>query len=99
MLSLDFGNLVFFMVVMSGVWVFIFKYKHLLNVLLGLEFIMLGIFGSLSMKASMAGLEVYFVMFFLILAACEGALGLSLLVSVVRSHGNDYFSSFSVLSC
>nr|CDN85568.1 NADH dehydrogenase subunit 4L [Geocharax gracilis] len=99
MLSLDFGNLVFFMMVMSGVWVFIFKYKHLLNVLLGLEFIMLGIFGSLSMEASMVGLEVYFVMFFLILAACEGAVGLSLLVSVVRSHGNDYFSSFSVLSC
>nr|YP_009262403.1 NADH dehydrogenase subunit 4L [Gramastacus insolitus]ANI86979.1 NADH dehydrogenase subunit 4L [Gramastacus insolitus] len=99
MLSLSFSSFVFFVMAMSGFSVFIFSYKHLLNVLLGLEFIMLSIFGSLSMVMSGVSLEVYFVMFFLIMAACEGALGLSLLVSIVRSHGNDYFSSFGVLSC
>nr|YP_009108335.1 NADH dehydrogenase subunit 4L [Tenuibranchiurus glypticus]AIU94546.1 NADH dehydrogenase subunit 4L [Tenuibranchiurus glypticus] len=99
MSSLSLSGFVFFMMVMSGLSVYIFKYKHLLNVLLGLEFIMLGVFGGLSVSLSVVSLEVYFVMFFLVMAACEGALGLSLLVSIVRSHGNDYFSSLSVLSC
>lgn len=45
------------------------------------------------------GGDLYFRLFFLTLAACEGALGLALLVSIVRTHGNDNFSSFSVLKC
>nr|YP_009116266.1 NADH dehydrogenase subunit 4L [Astacopsis gouldi]AJD22610.1 NADH dehydrogenase subunit 4L [Astacopsis gouldi] len=84
---------------MCGLGAFISKYKHLLNVLLGLEFMMLSVFGMISVSMTGAGSEVYFVMFFLVLVACEGALGLSLLVSIVRSHGNDYFSSFGVLMC
>nr|BBB16280.1 NADH dehydrogenase subunit 4L [Pagurus minutus] len=76
--------LVSFFMVFSGLWSFVSYRKHLLNTLLSLEFIMLGIF---------------FLLFFLTLAACEGALGLSLLVSIVRSHGNDYFNSFSTLGC
>jgi NADH-ubiquinone oxidoreductase chain 4L len=28
-----------------------------------------------------------------------GALGLSVLVSTIRSHGNDYFQSYSVVQC
>nr|YP_009002513.1 NADH dehydrogenase subunit 4L [Engaeus lyelli]CDL72552.1 NADH dehydrogenase subunit 4L [Engaeus lyelli] len=83
----------------SGLNAFIFSHKHLLSVLLGLEFLMLSIFGMLSLEATSVGQEAYFVMFFLIMAACEGTLGLSLLVSVVRSYGNDYYSSFGVLSC
>nr|YP_009233459.1 NADH dehydrogenase subunit 4L [Engaewa subcoerulea]AMB27352.1 NADH dehydrogenase subunit 4L [Engaewa subcoerulea] len=83
----------------SGLKAFILGHKHLLNVLLGLEFIMLSIFGIMSMGFVGVGLESYFVMFFLVVVACEGALGLSLLVSVVFSHGNDYFSSFGSLEC
>nr|ASS30685.1 NADH dehydrogenase subunit 4L [Lomis hirta] len=88
----------FFMVVM-GMCAFVSHRKHLLNTLLSLEFIMLGIFFFMSSHISMMGNEVYFVLFFLTLAVCEGALGLSLLVSIVRTHGNDFFNSFSSLSC
>ena len=45
------------------------------------------------------GLDLYFVLFFLTLAACEGALGLALLVCIVRSHGNDNFVGFNMLRC
>nr|YP_009045975.1 NADH dehydrogenase subunit 4L [Engaeus sericatus]CDR98471.1 NADH dehydrogenase subunit 4L [Engaeus sericatus] len=93
------SGLVFLFMAGSGFNAFIFEHKHLLSVLLGLEFMMLSIFGLLSVAITGVGLEAYFVMFFLVLAACEGALGLSLLVSIVRSHGGDYFSSFGVLSC
>nr|YP_009564032.1 NADH dehydrogenase subunit 4L [Ombrastacoides huonensis]QAX91382.1 NADH dehydrogenase subunit 4L [Ombrastacoides huonensis] len=82
-----------------GLKAFVSKHKHLLNVLLGLEFIMLSIFGVMSINTSSVGVEGYFVMMFLILVACEGALGLSLLVSIVRSHGSDYFKSFGMLMC
>uniref|UniRef100_A0A3Q2YWT0 NADH-ubiquinone oxidoreductase chain 4L n=1 Tax=Hippocampus comes TaxID=109280 RepID=A0A3Q2YWT0_HIPCM len=67
-----------------SLWVFVAKRKHLLNTLLRLEVL---------------GYESYFILFFLTLAACEGALGLALLVSIVRSHGNDCFRKFRVLQC
>jgi NADH-ubiquinone oxidoreductase chain 4L len=47
---------------------------------------------------------IYFVMFdsfysliYLIFTACEGALGLSILVIIRRTHGGDYFKSFNVI--
>nr|YP_009465612.1 NADH dehydrogenase subunit 4L [Sergia lucens]BBC69448.1 NADH dehydrogenase subunit 4L [Sergia lucens] len=85
--------------VISGLWVFVSKRKHLLNTLLSLEYVMLSIFWFMCLHVSLLGHESYFVLFFLTLAACEGALGLALLVSMVRTHGNDCFSSFSVLQC
>ena len=45
------------------------------------------------------GGDLYFRLFFLTMAACEGALGLALLVSIVRTHGNDNFRSFRALKC
>jgi NADH-ubiquinone oxidoreductase chain 4L len=36
-------------------------------------------------------------MLFLSIRVCEGALGLSILVSMMRTHGNDYFQTFNVL--
>nr|NP_694528.1 NADH dehydrogenase subunit 4L [Panulirus japonicus]BAC16325.1 NADH dehydrogenase subunit 4L [Panulirus japonicus] len=91
--------LVPFVVVFCGLSVFSSKRKHLLNVLLGLEFVMLGVFSALVYSLSALSGELYFVLFFLAMVACEGALGLSILVSIVRTHGNDYFNSFSFLQC
>nr|YP_011014489.1 NADH dehydrogenase subunit 4L [Scopimera longidactyla]WQA11155.1 NADH dehydrogenase subunit 4L [Scopimera longidactyla]BCD33132.1 NADH dehydrogenase subunit 4L [Scopimera globosa] len=85
--------------IFCGLSSFISYHKHLLNSLLSLEFMMLGIFWLLSLQMSTVGSEIYFGLFFLTLVVCEGALGLSLLVLIVRSHGNDYFKSFSVLLC
>nr|QFQ01327.1 NADH dehydrogenase subunit 4L [Acanthephyra smithi] len=82
-----------------GLWAFVGGRKHLLNTLLSLEYIMLSIFWFMVIMIVNLGGDSYFVLFFLTLAACEGALGLALLVSVVRTHGNDNFSSFSVLQC
>nr|UDF83726.1 NADH dehydrogenase subunit 4L [Vermiophis taishanensis] len=85
--------------VLVGIIVFISNYKHLLSMLLSLEFIMLGLFMMLFMFLSMMSYEWYFSMLFLVFSVCEGALGLSILVSMIRSHGNDYFQSFSILQC
>nr|YP_010385057.1 NADH dehydrogenase subunit 4L [Electrogena lateralis]UPL65067.1 NADH dehydrogenase subunit 4L [Electrogena lateralis] len=83
----------------SGVGVFVSKRKHLLATLLSLEFIVLSIYSLLFIYLISMGLEMYFTMVFLTFSVCEGALGLSILVSMIRTHGNDYFQSFSVLQC
>jgi len=40
----------------------------------------------------------FFCLFFLVFSVCEGLLGLSVLVYMIRSHCNDYFQSYSVFN-
>lgn len=87
------------LVIFTGVVVFISNRKHLLATLLRLEFIVLGIYTLLFIYLISLGLEIYFTIVFLTFAVCEGALGLSILVSIIRTHGNDYFQTFRVLQC
>nr|QOE17386.1 NADH dehydrogenase subunit 4L [Chelipoda sp. YD3012] len=82
-----------------GILVFVSNRKHLLSMLLSLEFIVLSLFFLLFIYLSYLGYESFFSMMFLTFSVCEGALGLSILVSMIRTHGNDYFQSFSVLQC
>nr|YP_010471460.1 NADH dehydrogenase subunit 4L [Brillia bifasciata]UVG40799.1 NADH dehydrogenase subunit 4L [Brillia bifasciata] len=83
----------------SGVVVFVSNRKHLLSVLLSLEFIVLSLFIFFFIFLSYMNFEFYFSLMFLVFSVCEGALGLSILVSMIRTHGNDYFNSFSLLMC
>nr|YP_009050448.1 NADH dehydrogenase subunit 4L [Paraglypturus tonganus (nomen nudum)]AIG22705.1 NADH dehydrogenase subunit 4L [Paraglypturus tonganus (nomen nudum)] len=85
--------------VFCGLFAFVSSRKHLLNTLLSLEFIMLNTFWFLMSCFSNMSKEIYLTLFFLTLVACEGALGLSLLVSIVRTHGNDCFKTFNSLQC
>nr|ALO70480.1 NADH deshydrogenase subunit 4L [Cryptopleurum minutum] len=82
---------------LMGILSFSFNRKHLLMLLLNLEFIVLSLYMSLFIYLSVYSYEFYFSMIFLTISVCEGALGLSILVSLVRTHGNDYFQSFNVL--
>nr|QJD07242.1 NADH dehydrogenase subunit 4L [Choroterpides apiculata (nomen nudum)] len=87
------------MVFIMGMWSFAMKRKHLLGMLLSLEFIMLSIYMILFLSLVLSNLDLYFLMMFLVMVVCEGALGLSILVSMIKTHGNDYFQSFSILQC
>nr|YP_009349996.1 NADH dehydrogenase subunit 4L [Hexacentrus unicolor]AQM40170.1 NADH dehydrogenase subunit 4L [Hexacentrus unicolor] len=95
--------LLYWMVVMfvflSGVWVFCSNRKHLLAMLLSLEFMVLSLFFMLYLYLHYYEFELFFSMVFLTFSVCEGALGLSVLVSMIRTHGNDFFQTFSVLQC
>nr|YP_010895206.1 NADH dehydrogenase subunit 4L [Nephrocerus lapponicus]WJW73745.1 NADH dehydrogenase subunit 4L [Nephrocerus lapponicus] len=84
---------------MIGFLIFVSNSKHLLSMLLSLEYIVLSLFMFLFMFLNMMNFESYFSMMFLTFSVCEGALGLSILVSMIRTHGNDYFQSFNVLQC
>nr|ARX95736.1 NADH dehydrogenase subunit 4L [Protochauliodes biconicus] len=91
----------YFYVIMfiSGVWVFVSKRKHLLLMLLSLEFIVISLFIMLVMYLLIYSYEFFFLMMFLTFSVCEGALGLGILVGMIRTHGNDYFHTFNILQC
>nr|ARH53697.1 NADH dehydrogenase subunit 4L [Adrastus rachifer] len=80
-----------------GLGIFCFKCKHLLLMLLSLEFIVLSLYFGLFICMMFYEYEYYFMMIFLTMSVCEGALGLSILVAMIRSYGNDYFQSFNIL--
>nr|YP_009093648.1 NADH dehydrogenase subunit 4L [Plutella xylostella]AEH05040.1 NADH dehydrogenase subunit 4L [Plutella xylostella]AIS35860.1 NADH dehydrogenase subunit 4L [Plutella xylostella] len=88
---------VFLIMFFIGNIIFVSKQKHLLIVLLSLEFIVLSIFFFLLIMLNFYFYDAYMLMVFLVFSVCEGALGLSILVSMIRTHGNDYFQSFNLL--
>nr|AVN67482.1 NADH dehydrogenase subunit 4L [Nauphoeta cinerea] len=83
----------------SGIWVFCSNRKHLLVTLLSLEFIVLILYISLYNHLINYNYELYFSMIFLTFSVCEGALGLSILVSMIRGYGSDFFNTYSMLQC
>nr|YP_010574722.1 NADH dehydrogenase subunit 4L [Triopha modesta]UZI00293.1 NADH dehydrogenase subunit 4L [Triopha modesta] len=71
---------------------------HILILLISLEALMLSLLMfmiSFSLLYT-AGFHLFLVL--LTFAACEAALGLALLVSILRVRGNDYVTSFSSLN-
>nr|YP_009535651.1 NADH dehydrogenase subunit 4L [Grammodes geometrica]AYI69517.1 NADH dehydrogenase subunit 4L [Grammodes geometrica] len=88
---------VFIIMFIVGNMIFVLKHKHLLIVLLSLEFIVLSIFFFMLIFLSYIDYDMYMLMVFLVFSVCEGALGLSILVSLIRTHGNDYFQGFNLL--
>nr|AAX31483.1 NADH dehydrogenase subunit 4L [Ceratitis pinax] len=96
MLMMFYWSLPCFLFLM-GVFVFVSNRKHLLSMLLSLEYIVLNLFFFLYIYLNLMEYLSFFSMMFLTFSVCEGALGLSILVSMIRTHGNDYFQSFNVL--
>lgn len=85
------------LILIIGLFIFISIRKHLLSILLSLEFIVLILFLLLFIYLHIINYERYFRIIFLTFRVCEGALGLSILVSLIRTHGNDNFQSFRIL--
>lgn len=81
----------------SGLIVFSSKRKHLLLILLSLEFVVLGLYFNIFLYLRIFNYEYFFSIIFLTIRVCEGALGLSILVLIIRTHGNDYILTFSSL--
>lgn len=82
-----------------GIFIFVSNRKHLLSILLRLEYIVLNLFFLLFIYLNLINYRRFFSIIFLTFRVCEGALGLSILVSIIRTHGNDYFQSFNILQC
>nr|YP_009002066.1 NADH dehydrogenase subunit 4L [Cryptocellus narino]AGL11928.1 NADH dehydrogenase subunit 4L [Cryptocellus narino] len=66
---------------------------HILLMLLSLEFMVVSLFFFFFFCFGVLFGQYYLLLFFLVVVVCESALGLSLLVSVVRSFGSDMLYS------
>nr|YP_002970757.1 NADH dehydrogenase subunit 4L [Helotrephes sp. NKMT027]ACJ69569.1 NADH dehydrogenase subunit 4L [Helotrephes sp. NKMT027] len=91
--------IIFCMLYMSfiGLYIFSSMRKHILLMLLSLEFLVVILFSFLFLFLYFYGFEGYFLLFFLVFSVCEGVLGLSILVNLIRSHGNDNIITLSSL--
>nr|UPL65516.1 NADH dehydrogenase subunit 4L [Metacanthus pulchellus] len=90
-------NLFFIFMFLSGLFVFCSFRNHLLTVLFSLEYLVIVLFFLFFLFLMTFGFELYYIMIFMIFSVCEGALGLSVLVNMIRSSGNDLLSSLSTL--
>nr|YP_009485756.1 NADH dehydrogenase subunit 4L [Reduvius gregoryi]AVZ00892.1 NADH dehydrogenase subunit 4L [Reduvius gregoryi] len=90
------GFVLFFMF-FSGLFVFCSMRSHLLLTLLSLEFLVLVLYLLFFIFLCCYGLSYFFILVFLTFAVCEGSMGLSILVGLIRGHGGDSVSSLSIL--
>nr|YP_011031341.1 NADH dehydrogenase subunit 4L [Epidaus famulus]WQT73256.1 NADH dehydrogenase subunit 4L [Epidaus famulus] len=86
-----------FIMFLSGLFVFCSMRKHLLLTLLSLEFLSLSLYFYVFIYLCWYGLSYYFILIFLTFVVCEGALGLGILVCLIRGQGSDSISSLSIL--
>nr|YP_010400289.1 NADH dehydrogenase subunit 4L [Purpura persica]UQS75988.1 NADH dehydrogenase subunit 4L [Purpura persica] len=75
------------------------QYKHLLSILLSLEAITMSLFIMMFSMSNNVMLSGQASLILITMGACEASLGLAILVSIIRSEGNDYVSSFSTYNC
>uniref|UniRef100_UPI00315D934D NADH dehydrogenase subunit 4L n=1 Tax=Pachyscia longicauda TaxID=3127882 RepID=UPI00315D934D len=87
------------MMFFCGLFSFSFNYDHFLITLLSLEYIVLSLYWLVFSYMMLSMFDIYFLMLLLTFWVCESVLGLSLLVSLIRGYGNDYFCSFNLLQC
>nr|ALO76627.1 NADH deshydrogenase subunit 4L [Lema sp. LEM01] len=86
-----------FILFMLTLLVFLIHKNHFLLMLLSLEMIVVILYFILNIYFYMMFNELFFLMIYLTMSVCEGVLGLSILVSMIRVYGNDYVQSFSFL--
>nr|QUI76268.1 NADH dehydrogenase subunit 4L [Cloeon dipterum] len=85
--------------VIAGILAFAKISNHIISTLISLEFASLSLYLYLFMLLNNYGAEKYMALVYLTLAACEGALGLSILVSIIKIKGNDYIKSSNFIQC
>nr|YP_009246598.1 NADH dehydrogenase subunit 4L [Hypsugo alaschanicus]AMT85308.1 NADH dehydrogenase subunit 4L [Hypsugo alaschanicus]ATL15943.1 NADH dehydrogenase subunit 4L [Hypsugo alaschanicus]QIA44633.1 NADH dehydrogenase subunit 4L [Hypsugo alaschanicus] len=75
--------------------------SHLMSSLLCLEGLMLSLFvlSTLTILIMNMTLASMLPIILLVFAACEAALGLSLLVAVSNTYGTDYVQNLNLLKC
>uniref|UniRef100_A0AB39A5C5 NADH-ubiquinone oxidoreductase chain 4L n=1 Tax=Sophonia unicolor TaxID=3237925 RepID=A0AB39A5C5_9HEMI len=71
----------------------VFIRKHLFLCLISLEFIVLLLLFLILLYCLLFEYNFYIYVIFMTFYVCEGVLGLSVLVYMIRCYGNDYLNS------
>nr|YP_010172175.1 NADH dehydrogenase subunit 4L [Sinopoppia nigroflagella]QSF20073.1 NADH dehydrogenase subunit 4L [Sinopoppia nigroflagella] len=88
---------IFYIMFFMGFYSLCINRSHLLMILLSFEFILVLIFMSMVIYLNFFDMEMYFSLIFLVFSVCEGVLGLSVLINMIRMHGNDYIQVLNIL--
>nr|YP_010757435.1 NADH dehydrogenase subunit 4L [Leofa pulchella]WEU77778.1 NADH dehydrogenase subunit 4L [Leofa pulchella] len=67
--------------------------KHVFMCLISLEFIVISLLMISVYYLLMFSSSYYIMILMMVFFVCEGVLGLSVLVSLIRCYGNDYLTS------
>nr|YP_009917454.1 NADH dehydrogenase subunit 4L [Drabescus ineffectus]QLJ57902.1 NADH dehydrogenase subunit 4L [Drabescus ineffectus] len=70
--------------------------KHVFLCLLSLEFVVVSLLLTTSYYLIYFSFGFYIMVIMMVFFVCEGVLGLSVLVSMIRCYGNDYLNSLSL---
>lgn len=81
------------LIFVSNMLSFCSKHKHFLLTLLTLEILVLIVFIMIFFCLDMS--IFFFSLIFITFSACEGALGISILVDMSRRYGSDFISLLS----
>nr|UPL65942.1 NADH dehydrogenase subunit 4L [Dicyphus sp.] len=94
---LCYNNYYIFYMFITGLLMFSSMRNHLLLTLLSLEYLVLCIYIFMIYYILNYMGDIYFVLMFLGFSVCEGVLGLSILVALIRNYGNDQVNSLSII--
>nr|QZZ18304.1 NADH dehydrogenase subunit 4L [Eupteryx adspersa] len=86
-------NFFFFYMFFMGLFCLVLIRKHILLCLISLEFIIITLLLIIMSYCLMFNHIFYMYLIMMTFYVCEGVLGLSILVYMIRCHGNDYLSS------
>ncbi|YP_009370131.1 NADH dehydrogenase subunit 4L (mitochondrion) [Macrosteles quadrilineatus] len=70
--------------------------NHMFLCLLSLEFIVVSLMLMFLYYLMFYSYGIYLLIICMVFFVCEGVLGLSVLVSMIRCYGNDYMNSLSL---
>nr|AJE61808.1 NADH dehydrogenase subunit 4L [Cephus sareptanus] len=91
--SLFYSLVMLFMTLM----IFIKFNKHVLLILMSLEFFVIMMFYVWFMYFSMLDMNHFMSLYYLIFSVNESVLGLTIMIIIMRGEGSDYLSSLSLL--
>jgi len=76
-------------VFIGGAYSFLKGSFHLVNILISLEFLVLRVLIILILNFFCSKI-LFIILIFLVFSVCEGALGLRIVISIVRGFGGDF---------
>nr|YP_009364256.1 NADH dehydrogenase subunit 4L [Anaulaciulus koreanus]ARF02899.1 NADH dehydrogenase subunit 4L [Anaulaciulus koreanus] len=88
------GLCVFFV----GFWSLTSYRKSMLVMLLSIEYMVLGISLMLIQMMKLMA-DQFILLYFFVFVVCEGALGLSLIVVLIRAYGTDLILNMNMTKC
>jgi len=90
---------IFYIILLGGTLRLIRQRKHILIRLMSLEYLVVSFFFGINLVIMLRRYDIFILLYYLTYSACEGALGLGILIRMVRGCGNDLFSRIGISQC